>query len=133
MVTTNNSTSNVQFHPGYATFIRVWVALLLLTALLVTLSRLGQTAAVWGLLTLTPLKAGLVFYFFMHLRYEGPLLKAIVLVTLGTLLVFLALLFSDVAFRGSVPLAGAVQANGLLPLLPGPPPLGSAVAMPGLR
>jgi len=86
-------------HPGYGTFIKVWAALLLLTGLLVTLSHLGQTTAVWGLLLLTPLKAGLVFYFFMHLRYEGPLLKTVVLVTLGTLLVFFALLFADVAFR----------------------------------
>ena len=86
-------------HPGYGTFIKVWIALLLLTAGLVGASHLGQTYAVWGLLTLTPLKAGLVFYFFMHLRYEGPLFKVVVLVTLGTLLIFFALLFSDVAFR----------------------------------
>jgi cytochrome c oxidase subunit IV len=86
-------------HPGYGTFIKVWVALVLLTAALVALSRIGQAAAVWGLLTITPLKAGLVFYFFMHLKYEGPLLKGVVLVTLGTLLIFFVLLFSDVAFR----------------------------------
>lgn len=86
-------------HPGYGTFIKVWVALLVLTGALVGLSHVGQTAAVWGLLTLTPLKAALVFYFFMHLKYEGPLLKIVVLVTLGTLLIFFALLFSDVAFR----------------------------------
>ena len=88
-----------QDHPGYGTFIKVWVALLALTTALVALSHLGQGPAVLGLLTLTPLKAALVFYFFMHLKYEGPLLKAVVLVTLGTLLIFFALLFSDVAFR----------------------------------
>lgn len=86
-------------HPGYGTFIRVWVALLILTACLVGMSHVSQTYAVWGLLTLTPLKAGLVFYYFMHLKYEGPLLKVVVLVTLGTLLIFFALLFSDIAFR----------------------------------
>jgi cytochrome c oxidase subunit IV len=86
-------------HPGYSTFFKVWIGLVVLTGLLVTLSHFGQTAAVWGLLTLTPLKAGLVFYFFMHLKYEGPLLKGVVLVTLGTLLIFFALLFADVAFR----------------------------------
>lgn len=86
-------------HPGYGTFLKVWAALLLLTGLLVTLSHFSQRLAVWGLLLLTPLKAGLVFYFFMHLRYEGPLLKVVVLVTLGTLLIFFALLFADVAFR----------------------------------
>lgn len=89
----------VHDHPSYATFIKVWVALLALTGCLVGLSHLGQTAAVWGLLTLTPVKAGLVFYFFMHLKYEGPLLKITVLVTIGTLLIFFALLYSDVAFR----------------------------------
>ncbi|MCE1229746.1 MAG: cytochrome C oxidase subunit IV family protein [Firmicutes bacterium] len=86
-------------HPGYGTFIKVWVALLVCTFALVGLAHLGQGPAVWGLLTLTPLKAGLVFYFFMHLKYEPPLLKVVVLVTLGTLLIFFALLFADVAFR----------------------------------
>jgi len=85
--------------PGYGTFIAVWAALVLLTGLLVAMSHVGQRYAVLGLLTITPLKAALVFYFFMHLKYEGPLLKAVVFVTLGTLLIFFALLFSDVAFR----------------------------------
>ncbi|HEY3269590.1 MAG TPA: cytochrome C oxidase subunit IV family protein [Geothrix sp.] len=94
-----HAVDHAQDHPGYGTFIKVWVALLILTGCLVGVSHLGQTYAVWGLLTLTPLKAGLVFYFFMHLKYEGPLLKMVVLVTLGTLLIFFALLFSDVAFH----------------------------------
>jgi len=88
-----------EHHPGYGTFIAVWIVLLILTTALVLLSRLGQGPAVWGLLILTPLKAALVFYFFMHLRYEGALLKGVVVVTLATLLIFFALLFSDVAFR----------------------------------
>jgi cytochrome c oxidase subunit 4 len=86
-------------HPGYGTFIKVWVALLLLTGALVSLSLVSQSYAVLGLLTLTPLKAALVFYFFMHLKYEPPLLKIVLLVTLGTLLIYFAMLFSDVAFR----------------------------------
>ena len=86
-------------HPTYATFIKVWVVLLILTAGLVGMSHVGQRAAVWGLLTLTPIKAALVFYFFMHLKCEGSLLKGVILVTIGTLLIFFALLYSDVAFR----------------------------------
>lgn len=86
-------------HPGYGTFIKVWVALLVLTGALVAVSHLGQKAAVWGLLTLTPLKAGLVFYFFMHLKYETILLKGVVLATLLTLLTYFVLLFADVAFQ----------------------------------
>jgi len=85
--------------PTYGTFIVVWAVLLVLTGLLVAMSLVSQRYAVLGLLTITPLKAALVFYYFMHLKYEGPLLKAVVFVTLGTLLIFFALLFSDVAFR----------------------------------
>ena len=86
-------------HPGYGVFFIIWAVLVALTTLLVLVSRTGQTAAVWGLMLITPVKAALVFYFFMHLRYEGLLLKALVTVALGTLLIFFALLFSDVAFR----------------------------------
>ena len=85
--------------PGYGTFVAVWAVLVALTALLVLVSRSGQGAAVWGLLLITPVKAALVFYFFMHLRYEGLLLKAVIGVALVTLLIFFALLFSDVAFH----------------------------------
>lgn len=82
-----------------ALYVRVWAALLLLTGLLALVSRQGQTFATLGLLTLTPLKAGLVLYFFMHLKDEGLLLRTVVLVTLGTLLIFFALLFADAALR----------------------------------
>ncbi len=85
-------------HPGYGTFIGVWAALVALTAGLVGMSHLGLRAAVWGLLTITPIKAGLVLYFFMHLKYEDPLLKGVLFTALSTLLIFLVLLFSDVAF-----------------------------------
>jgi cytochrome c oxidase subunit 4 len=85
-------------HPGPGTFIRVWLTLVVLTGFLVVLSHIGPKAATWGLLTISPIKAGLVFYYFMHLKYEGPLLKAVMLVALGTLLIFLTLLFADVAF-----------------------------------
>ena len=53
-----------------STYVRVWLGLLALTGLLVLVSRLGQGFATLGLLTLTPLKAGLVLYFFMHLKDE---------------------------------------------------------------
>jgi len=97
--TTHDALEHVDAHPGYGTFVKVWAALVMLTGLLVWMSHFGQSYAVWGLLTLTPLKAGLVLYFFMHLRYEGPLLKGVILIALGTLLIFFALLFADVAFH----------------------------------
>ncbi len=85
-------------HPGVGTFVAIWAALVILTFALVGLSHLGLRAAVWGLLTITPIKAGLVLYYFMHLKYEDPLLKGVFFVALSTLLIFLVLLFADVAF-----------------------------------
>ena len=85
--------------PGYGTFFAVWAVLVVLTALLVTVSSFGHKWAVLGLLTITPTKAALVFYYFMHLKYEGALLRGVLLVTLGTLLIFFALTYSDIAFR----------------------------------
>ena len=85
-------------HLGHGTAIGVWCVLVVLTGALVGLSHFGLRAAVWGLLTITPVKAALVLYFFMHLKYEDPLLKAVIFIALTTLLIFLTLLFSDVAF-----------------------------------
>ena len=84
----------------YQTLVRVWLLLLFLTALLVFLcTAFHEAVAVWAMLTLTPLKAGLVFFYFMHLKYEKPFLKALVLLTLALLIVFIGLTFADVALR----------------------------------
>jgi len=84
----------------YRTLILVWGALMVLTALLVFLSRVNhELLSVPAMLTLTPLKAGLVFYFFMHLKYERPLLKIMLFVALATLIVFIGLMFLDIPHR----------------------------------
>ena len=84
----------------YGTFVRVWVVLVFLTALLVLVSRLfHERLSVAAMLTLTPIKAALVLYFFMHLKYERPLLKGMVFVALAALVIFIGLLFLDVSFR----------------------------------
>ena len=80
-------------------YVKVWLALVALTLALALLSRVGPRAALAGLLLLTPLKAGLILAFFMHLRHEGPLLRGVPVVALGTLLIFFALLYCDLAFR----------------------------------
>ncbi len=84
----------------YSTFIRVWLVLLLLTAALVfTSTTYHEALAVPAMLTLTPLKACLVFFYFMHLKYEKPLLKGLVLLTVTVLIVFIGLTFLDVSMR----------------------------------
>jgi cytochrome c oxidase subunit IV len=84
----------------YPTLLKVWGALVILTAILVFVSRsFHEMLSVPAMLTITPLKVALVLYFFMHLKYEGLLLKTMLFAALGTLLIFLGLLFSDVLIR----------------------------------
>ena len=85
---------------GYATFIKVWVALVVLTFALVGLSAThNQSLILLGLLVITPTKASLVFYYFMHLKYENTALKYMVVATLGVLVIFLFLTFTDYLYR----------------------------------
>jgi cytochrome c oxidase subunit IV len=84
----------------YATFVRVWLVLLLLTAILVYVStKYHEALSVPAMLTITPLKACLVFFYFMHLKYEKPILRGLVLLTVTVLIVFIGLTFLDVAMR----------------------------------
>lgn len=84
----------------YPTLIKVWLVLLFLTALLVFVSTAFHEAlSVPALLTLTPLKAGLVFFYFMHLKYERPFLKTLVLMVLLILIMLIGLTFTDIANR----------------------------------
>jgi cytochrome c oxidase subunit IV len=84
----------------FRTFVRVWLLLLLLTAILVVTSRLWhQALSVWAMLILTPVKAGLVLFYFMHLKYEKPYLRALVFLTFGLLTLVIGLLFFDILYR----------------------------------
>ncbi len=84
----------------YGTFVRVWLLLLALTAVLVfTTKAYHELLSVPAMLTITPLKAGLVFFYFMHLKYEKPFLKIMVLATLSSLILFIGIIFLDINFR----------------------------------
>jgi cytochrome c oxidase subunit IV len=85
---------------GYGTFIKVWAILVVLTLALVGLSAThNQSLMLIGLLVITPTKASLVFYYFMHLKYESAALKYMVVAALMALVVFLGLTFTDYLFR----------------------------------
>lgn len=97
----------VEAHPevhhhviSYRTYVRVWLLLLVLTAILVFTSKVfHDLLSVWAMLFITPVKAGLVFFFFMHLKYEKPFLRALVFMTLGLLVMVIGLLFFDILYR----------------------------------
>jgi cytochrome c oxidase subunit 4 len=84
----------------YKTLVGVWLLLMLLTVVLVSVSKFfHQSLSVPAMLVLTPIKAGLVFFFFMHLKYEKVFLKALVFLTLGLLTLVIGLLFFDILYR----------------------------------
>ncbi len=85
---------------GYGLFVKVWIALVVLTLVLVAMSRSGHpNLAVLGLLLITPTKAGLVFFYFMHLKYESATLKYMAASALAVLIIFISLTYSDYLYR----------------------------------
>lgn len=85
---------------GYKIFFTVWVCLVILTALTIFVSglELGNFSTFIAMFIAT-LKASLVLFFFMHLRYEPPLFRVMALVAIATLTVIVLLTFSDIWFR----------------------------------
>jgi cytochrome c oxidase subunit IV len=83
------------------TYAAVWLALLVLLAATLAVSRLQVLAqySVLGSLLIATVKAGLVLAFFMHLKYEGRFLKGLLLLTLAALTLFIGLTFADVWYR----------------------------------
>ena len=85
---------------SYGKLTAVWLALLCLTALTVWVSRLQVGIGhVWGSLAIAAAKAGLVIAFFMHMRYEGRLLRGLLFLALVTLAIFIGLTFFDILYR----------------------------------
>lgn len=85
---------------NYKVLAMVYAALIALTAVTITVARmrLGYLSTFTAVFIAT-VKAGLVLYFFMHLKYERPVFKIMALVTIATLMVIILLTFVDVWYR----------------------------------
>ena len=96
--------SNTHVHnpadTNYGLYVMVWVALLALTQFTVTAAQLhlGQLGIAIAVLV-TPAKAILVLYFFMHLKYEKLIFKAMFCFAVFILIVAIAGTFFDVVYR----------------------------------
>jgi len=94
---TNDTTAHIV---SYGKLTAVWTALLVLTAATVLVTRVDLGAAkVWAALAIACLKSGLVIAFFMHMKYETRLFRAILFVALVTLATFIGFTFFDVLYR----------------------------------
>ncbi len=85
---------------GNRTFLFVWAALITLTAITVTVAELhlGRFSMLTALV-IASLKAGLVLWFFMHLKYESRLFKWLFLAPVVTLAVIIGFTFFDIWYR----------------------------------
>jgi cytochrome c oxidase subunit 4 len=85
---------------GYRFLTLVWLGLMACTALTVAVARvdLGFLNTV-AALAVASLKASLVIFFFMHLKYENRLIKLMVLTAFVILAVAIGFTFFDVGVR----------------------------------
>lgn len=85
---------------GFRGLAAVWGLLVILTATTVAVSRIDLGPVnIWAALGIASLKASLVIAFFMHMKYEGLLLKLCLLTALVTLATFIGMTFFDVLYR----------------------------------
>lgn len=85
---------------GYGSYILVWLALLALTSITVTVAGidLGSSAIIIALLIAT-VKSILVINIFMHIKYDEPIFKVFLGLSLFTLFVIFLLTFFDLINR----------------------------------
>ncbi len=90
-----------QGHTGKTrTYLIVWSLLLALTATTITVAgmHLGRFSTLTALV-IASIKASLVLWFFMHLKYEKRLFKYLLLIPIATLTVIIGLTFLDIWYR----------------------------------
>jgi cytochrome c oxidase subunit 4 len=82
------------------TYVIIWITLLALTATTITVAgmHLGRFSTLTALV-IASIKASLVLWFFMHLKYEKRLFKYLLLVPVATLTVTIGLTFLDIWYR----------------------------------
>ena len=84
----------------YRTYVHVWIALVVLTAVTVGAAFTNlKHLAIFTALLIATVKGSLVVLYFMHIRFERRLFAWMIVATLATYAIFLALTFADYSFR----------------------------------
>jgi cytochrome c oxidase subunit 4 len=96
----HDATTHDAAHPGKAVFYWVWGFLLLATAIEVWLAyiQLPAVRMLTILLGLSIVKAALIIFYFMHLKYELTRMRRMLMASLVVCLALMSIFFPD-AFR----------------------------------
>jgi cytochrome c oxidase subunit IV len=85
---------------GYGSYFLTWFALVFLTAITVTAAGLHLGGiSVLVALVIACIKAGIVLYLFMHLKYEDATFHRLLLIVIVAMVIFIGLTFTDIMFR----------------------------------
>ncbi len=85
---------------AYGTYFITWFALLGLTALTVTAAGMHfGSGSVLVALIIAAIKASVVLFIFMHLKYEDMLFHRLLVIVIVVLTIFIGLTFTDTLFR----------------------------------
>lgn len=97
----NNNHHNEDHHiVSYASNLRVWIVLLILTWLTITAAYLNfGTMAVAVALLIATVKAGVVLAYYMHLKFDSKILTIFFIITMAVFTTFIVLTFFDYAYR----------------------------------
>jgi cytochrome c oxidase subunit 4 len=97
---TRESSEHRQEHGGYGVYLLTWTALLVFTAITVSVAgmHLGKIS-VLAAVAIAAVKASLVLSYFMHLRDELPMFRVMFFVAILALAIFIGLTFFDPPLR----------------------------------
>ena len=84
----------------YSVYLKVWLALLILTGLTVWVSTVHiYQWHVFTAMLIATVKVSLVVLYFMHVRFENKLIWVMILAALVTYAIFVSLTFADYYYR----------------------------------
>lgn len=85
---------------GFRTYIVTWIALVILAAASILVTSLDTGAAAMVIaLVIASVKAALILYFFMHLRYEKWFFRLAFLLPIVVFAFFICFTFLDILYR----------------------------------
>jgi len=85
---------------GFGVYVVVWLSLISLTGLTVAIAGVNlEQYTLFIALTIAAIKSYLVITIFMHIKFDDPIFKLFVIVSISTLFVIFVLTFIDYSFR----------------------------------